>query len=1178
MSQHGRNISEKYTLGDELGKGGFATVFACRNSETGETLAVKRISLRNLNKDSLMNIEQEVSLLKKLDHPNIVKYIDTVRTGENLFIVLEYMENGSLAQNLRLFGTLSQSLCALYIRQILNGLSYLHEQGVIHRDIKGANILTTKQGLVKLADFGVATHSSATSNEVVGTPYWMAPEIIEMSGPTTACDIWSVGCTIIELLTIKPPYFDIPPMAALYRIVQDDHPPLPEGLSPALREFLLLCFRKEPLLRSSAKDLLRHRWVLKTRGVHEPKFVTENGTEQDEDDVKLIEPGPLQRQLSDGRRSVKSNGGLRTRSSLDDENVYSIRKPAEAISIDQDVPSAEVSEKQRTLWRKSVMNTIRLSEAQRAAGLRAQRELDQKERLRKERGDDDDENSVEKSSDEDDLDFEDFDDVETPDPRKEIQQQFRAMVGSRPSEDAKEKLVQAPLSVGEFDLDDLDGAFGGDDTGPLENLDDLQAGNSNIENTKLESKLARFRESESRDDDGFMELGLDSDIKQESNMMDALKSRIIKIQRTVTDATNDSISNNVNGEDMGDDTFLDGFDDDDEHDFEEDASRSIVARQTIQVEKLINLLRPDQDDETVLNACSKLTTLFREQPAQRRTLLTHHGVIPIMEMLEMSSKDVLHAVLKVVGQIIENDREFQELLSLAGLIPIVAKFCRPSVSRPIRLQAASLVKQFLKTSVVTLQMLVACGGLPVLAELLIPCEHEGENNTKPDVALAYVAVDGMKEVFQSSSITSGRGTIPKNDFCRLFAKEGVLVRLVSLLEYCRSRKGESECAMLGIEASALIADICDVLLLFSLGDSVVKKHFAGPMVLEGILRTLALEGPCQSSNKVLSHNSAKPIPEVVGQVKSRDATIEQQLGPLVKTLLKCVKNLSMETSVLEALESSGAIPTLVPFLSYCSNMSKLSGTGTGKSLKLRGAQEQLVKEVQNLVMLAMFYLCRLSKSRQEQAAISGIIPFLMDAIATRSPVKTFALQILTDFAYTSEVTRDQLWRCGALDFFLDLLVSGDVFWQERAFISVGAWLSNATPEVERALLRPRSLQCLVSLFQSAQSNNFENYVKELLGMLNHSHKLSEAIGRSGLFMTELVARLSFPKTEVRINLLKMLKTVGEHHQDLEYLILEHNLFAVVTSLAKQAEDAHRVLIVEIAHQLLDEWKTSLDLF
>lgn len=117
--------------------------------------------------------------------------------------------------------------------QVLHGLLYLHEQGVIHRDIKGANILTTKEGLVKLADFGVASRTTGLNeSSVVGTPYWMAPEVIELTGATTASDIWSLGCTVIELLEGKPPYHNLQPMPALFRIVNDDHPPLPQGASP----------------------------------------------------------------------------------------------------------------------------------------------------------------------------------------------------------------------------------------------------------------------------------------------------------------------------------------------------------------------------------------------------------------------------------------------------------------------------------------------------------------------------------------------------------------------------------------------------------------------------------------------------------------------------------------------------------------------------------------------------------------------------------------------------------------------------------------------------------------------------------------------------------------------------------------------------------------------------------
>jgi serine/threonine protein kinase len=177
-----------------------------------------------------------------------------------------FCENGSLHNISKRFGKFPESLVAVYISQVLEGLMYLHDQGVIHRDIKGANILTNKDGTVKLADFGVASNTTSVNDgAVVGSPYWMAPEVIEQSGATTASDIWSVGCVVIELLEGHPPYHTLDPMPALFRIVQDDCPPIPEGASPIVKDFLYHCFQKDCNLRISAKKLLRHPWMAAAR-------------------------------------------------------------------------------------------------------------------------------------------------------------------------------------------------------------------------------------------------------------------------------------------------------------------------------------------------------------------------------------------------------------------------------------------------------------------------------------------------------------------------------------------------------------------------------------------------------------------------------------------------------------------------------------------------------------------------------------------------------------------------------------------------------------------------------------------------------------------------------------------------------------------------------------------------
>ncbi|KAJ3747729.1 kinase-like domain-containing protein [Lentinula detonsa] len=277
-----------YQLGDSLGKGAFGQVYRALNWATGETVAIKQISLNNIPASQLSSIMSEISLLKNLRHPNIVKYKGFVKTRMHLYIILEFCENGSLSQIGKRFGKFPEGLVGVYVSQVLEGLCYLHEQGVIHRDIKGANILTNKDGTVKLADFGVASSttvpSGSSSADVVGSPYWMAPEVIEQSGATTASDIWSLGCVVIELLEGSPPYSFLDPMPALWRIVQDDCPPIPEGASAVVKDFLACCFQKDPNLRIGARKLLRHPWMAGVRArVREAEAETTDEQSQQED-------------------------------------------------------------------------------------------------------------------------------------------------------------------------------------------------------------------------------------------------------------------------------------------------------------------------------------------------------------------------------------------------------------------------------------------------------------------------------------------------------------------------------------------------------------------------------------------------------------------------------------------------------------------------------------------------------------------------------------------------------------------------------------------------------------------------------------------------------------------------------------------------------------------------------
>lgn len=236
-------------------------------------MAIKRVELQGIPQTELNALEQELALLQKLNHPNIVQYVGAIRSEKHLNIILEFIENGSLLTILKKFGKFPETLAAVYTSQILEGLAYLHEQGVIHRDIKAANTLTTKDGEVKLADFGVATLSKAQRASgnlldagALGSPYWMAPEIITMEGSKPSSDIWSLGCTLIELMTGDPPYYTMPPMSAMYHIAETTKPPpFPESISPELTDFLTKCFERDPELRPSATALLKHSWMVNSR-------------------------------------------------------------------------------------------------------------------------------------------------------------------------------------------------------------------------------------------------------------------------------------------------------------------------------------------------------------------------------------------------------------------------------------------------------------------------------------------------------------------------------------------------------------------------------------------------------------------------------------------------------------------------------------------------------------------------------------------------------------------------------------------------------------------------------------------------------------------------------------------------------------------------------------------------
>uniref|UniRef100_A0A453BP98 mitogen-activated protein kinase kinase kinase n=1 Tax=Aegilops tauschii subsp. strangulata TaxID=200361 RepID=A0A453BP98_AEGTS len=265
------SVSCQWQKGKLLGSGTFGCVYEATNRNTGALCAMKEVNIipdDAKSAESLNQLEQEIKFLSQFKHENIVQYYGSDTIEDRFYIYLEYVHPGSINKYVKQhYGAITESVVRNFTRHILRGLAFLHGQKIMHRDIKGANLLVDINGVVKLADFGMAKHlSTAAPNlSLKGTPYWMAPEMVQATlakdvGYDLAVDIWSLGCTIIEMFDGKPPWSDLEGPAAMFKVLHKD-PPIPENLSLEGKDFLQCCFKRNPAERPTASELLDHPFI-----------------------------------------------------------------------------------------------------------------------------------------------------------------------------------------------------------------------------------------------------------------------------------------------------------------------------------------------------------------------------------------------------------------------------------------------------------------------------------------------------------------------------------------------------------------------------------------------------------------------------------------------------------------------------------------------------------------------------------------------------------------------------------------------------------------------------------------------------------------------------------------------------------------------------------------------------
>ncbi|VVA94572.1 unnamed protein product [Arabis nemorensis] len=256
----------KYEFLNELGKGSYGSVYKARDLKTSEIVAVKVISLTE-GEEGYEEIRGEIEMLQQCNHPNVVRYLGSYQGEDYLWIVMEYCGGGSVADLMNVTEEALEEYQIAYIcREALKGLAYLHSIFKVHRDIKGGNILLTEQGEVKLGDFGVAaqlTRTMSKRNTFIGTPHWMAPEVIQENRYDGKVDVWALGVSAIEMAEGLPPRSAVHPMRVLFMISIEPAPMLEdkEKWSLVFHDFVAKCLTKEPRLRPTADEMLKHKFV-----------------------------------------------------------------------------------------------------------------------------------------------------------------------------------------------------------------------------------------------------------------------------------------------------------------------------------------------------------------------------------------------------------------------------------------------------------------------------------------------------------------------------------------------------------------------------------------------------------------------------------------------------------------------------------------------------------------------------------------------------------------------------------------------------------------------------------------------------------------------------------------------------------------------------------------------------
>lgn len=345
--KHEYTSSSDYEIKEEIGGGSYGRALLARDKKTNQPIVVKEISFKHLSQQEQAAAKEETHILALLNHPNIIAYYGSFLENDIFHIVMEYADGGDLSQKIQgAKEPFSEDQILKWFIQISFALLHIHEKKILHRDLKAQNVFLTAQGMVKLGDFGIAKlldHTTAFAKTSIGTPFYLSPEICEGKQYNAKSDIWSLGCVLYELCTLKKPFDSNCINGLIIKIISKNPEPIPNCYSKSLKELVKKLLRKNPVKRPSIQEILNLKYIKDKI----PLLIQDT-----QNKIKLIKDPKSQTGKTKNTNPVRrSNIPVKIGSSVSKSTNFGSHMPSSPTSLKKSESSQHSSEKQHNASR-----------------------------------------------------------------------------------------------------------------------------------------------------------------------------------------------------------------------------------------------------------------------------------------------------------------------------------------------------------------------------------------------------------------------------------------------------------------------------------------------------------------------------------------------------------------------------------------------------------------------------------------------------------------------------------------------------------------------------------------------------------------------------------------------------------------------------------------------------------